>query len=438
MSAIVERYLQKFRKSGQLYEQAVRLVPGGGHQSRVVRPFPVYVQHAEGARKWDVDGNELVDYMMGYGALILGHAHLDVNRAVGLRLSQGTHMGTATPLELRWAELVKDLIPSAERVRFTASGTEATLLALRVARTFTGRRKVVKFHEHFHGWHDYVSPDSGINTQNGIPEDTLSTVVVVEPNIDTLSRLLSKDPDIAAVILEPTGGHWGQYPLQNPAFLRGVRELTATYGVVMIMDEVITAFRVSRGGAQERFAVRPDLTTMAKILAGGLPGGAVAGKGEIMDVLASRDKSVRVAHPGTFNANPLSATAGIACLELIARETVIERADAMADRLKAGLRDALARAEVTGHVHGIASIVHVVLGATCDCDGGICTMPHSEISTLTSAQADPLKLAMLNEGVDMMGGIGFMVSAAHRDEDVDRTATAFERSLQALRLEGVV
>ena len=271
MATIVERYRQRFRKSGELFEHGRTLVAGGGHQSRIGQPHLVYVEHAQGALKWDVDGNELVDYSMGYGALILGHAHPKITEAVGRRLSQGTHMSTATPLELRWAELIKSLIPSAERVRFTASGTEATLLALRLARAYTGRSKVVKLHEHFHGWHDYVSPQSGINTQNGIPQETTSTVVVVEPKISEVDQLLSRDQDIAALILEPTGGHFGQFPLPNPGFLQELREVTAKYGVVMIMDEVITGFRISRGGAQGRFQVLPDLTTMGKIVAGGLP-----------------------------------------------------------------------------------------------------------------------------------------------------------------------
>lgn len=438
MSTIVDRYAQKFQKSAHLFEQGKAVTPGGAHQSRRVHPFPVYVEHARGALKWDVDGNELVDYMMGFGALILGHANPTVNEAVGNRLSQGTHMGTATPLELRWAELVQGLIPSAERVRFSASGTEATLLAIRLARIYTGKKKLAKFREHFHGWHDYVSPGSGINTQLGIPEETLSTVVVIDPEISALEQLLSQDQDIAAVIMEPTGGHWGQFPVQNPSFLQDVRDLTSNYGVLMIMDEVITGFRVSRGGAQERFNVTPDLTTMAKILAGGLPGGAVAGKAEIMDLLASEDPSMRMAHPGTFNANPLSATAGIACLELVANEPISERADEMAERLKGGLRDALGRMEVAGHAHGIASIVHVVLGAECDCGGDICPLSHSELAQRTSAQAGPLKLAMLNEGVDMMGGIGFMVSSAHREQDIDRTVEAFENAIGALRSEAVI
>ena len=444
MATTLERYRQKFRKSEELYEQGRSVIAGGGHQSRPVYPFPVYVDHGQGALKWDVDGNELVDYMMGYGALIAGHAHPKITEAISRRLSQGTHMGTATPLEVRWAEKVKSLIPSAERVRFTHSGGDATLLAMRLSRAYTGRSKVVKFREHFHGWHDYASQESGLNSQVGIPRETLSTVVVVEPEIPALERLLSRDRDIAAVILEPTGAHFGQFPLQNPGFLQDLRELTAKYGVVMIMDEVITGFRLSKGGAQGRFEVLPDLTTMAKIVGGGLPGGAVAGRADIMGLLNSEDASRSVTHPGTFHGNPLSATAGIACLDLLSTEPINERADAMAERLKRGIRDTLSKTEVPGHVYGIASIVHVALGVECGCGGEICTMPHADIAGAAGARGDygtraaAFKLAMLNEGVDIMGGIGFMVSSAHREEDIDRTADSFERALVALREEALV
>ena len=439
MPTIQERYVQKFRKSGELYERANGVIPGGGHLSRVVRPHPIFVDEAQGALKWDADGNEIVDYMMGYGALLVGHAHPKVTEAVTKRLSKGTHMGASTELEVRWAELVSSLIPSAERVRFTASGTESTLLALRLARGHTRKTKFVKFREHFHGWHDYASPGSGINTQVGIPEETMSTVVVLEPEIAALEQLLAHDDDVAAVIVEPTGGHWGQFPIQNPWFLEDLREVTARHGVVMIMDEVICGFRMSRGGAQGRFGVEPDLTTMAKIVAGGLPGGAVAGKAEIMDMLGETDPSRRLAHPGTFNANPVSSTAGIAVLEMVANEPVNERADAMADRLKQGLRDALTKMEVTGHVHGIASVIHMALGAKCDCPGEICTLPHAELAEATGPNiSGPLKLAMLNEGVDIMGGIGFMVSSVHSENDIDRTSEAFEKALAALREEQVL
>ncbi len=439
MATILERYRQKFRRSGELFEEGKGVIAGGGHQSRMVRPHPIFVDEARGALKWDADGNELIDYMMGFGALILGHVHPAVTEAVARRLNQGTHMGTATPLEIRWAELVKDMVPSAERVRFTASGTESTLLAMRLARGYTGKTKVVKFREHFHGWHDYASPQSGINTQIGIPSETLSTVVVIEPETAAVEQLLERDNDVAAVILEPTGGHWGQFPLPNPGFLEDLRDITSRNGVVMIMDEVICGFRMSRGGAQGRFGVQPDLTTMAKIVAGGLPGGAVAGRSDIMELLSTSDASRRLAHPGTFNANPMSATAGIATLDVLAGEPAIQQADAMAARLKGGLRDALTKMEVEGHVHGIGSIVHVAVGVECDCTGDICTLPHSQLAEATAPpRADRIKIAMANEGVDMMGGIGFMVSAVHEEEQIDSTAEAFERALAALRDDGMV
>jgi glutamate-1-semialdehyde 2,1-aminomutase len=205
------------------------------------------------------------------------------------------------------------------------------------------------------------------------------------------------------------------------------------------MDEVICGFRMSRGGAQGRFGVQPDLTTMAKIVAGGLPGGAVAGRSDIMELLSTSDASRRLAHPGTFNANPMSATAGIATLEVLAGEPAIQQADAMAARLKGGLRDALTKMEVEGHVHGIGSIVHVAVGVECDCTGDICTLPHSQLAEATAPpRADRIKIAMANEGVDMMGGIGFMVSAVHEEEQIDSTAEAFERALAALRDDGMV
>ena len=445
MSNIVDRYRDKFQKSGEMFQLGKNVIPGGGHQSRTVYPYPVYIEKGEGSLKWDVDGNQLIDYMMGYGALILGHSHPKVTEAVSRKLSEGTHMGSATPIEIRWAEIVQELIPSAERVRFTASGTETTLLAFRLSRAYTGKRKIVKFREHLHGWHDYVSPESGINTQIGIPKETLSSVIVAEPIIEEIEDLLRRDTDIAAVIIEPTGGHWGQFPLPNPKFLRELRRITNDNNVIMIMDETITGFRMSKGGAQERFNVLPDLTTMGKIVAGGLPGGCIAGKAEIMDLISAEDTSSRIAHPGTFNGNPISAAAGVACLEELANNSVNEQADSIAIHLKDGLKNALSRKEVIGHVHGIASVVHVVLGVECDCNGNICTLPYSEIARGTGVgyhmdggMSSNLKLAMLNEGIDMMGGIGFMVSSAHTENDVDRTADAFERSLDALRLEGMI
>ena len=326
-------------------------------------------------------------------------------------------------------------------MRFTASGTEATLLAIRLARGFTGKTRGSSSSASTTTAGTTTLPSRpGITAPYGVPSETRSTVAVVEPDPDALEEYLSQDSDVAAVIMEPTGAHWGQFPVQNPHFLESVREITDRHGVIMIMDEVIMGFRVSPGGAQGKYGVMPDLCSMAKIVAGGLPGGAVGGRADIFEPMGDPDPDKRFVHPGTFNANPVSAVAGIAALEIIESEPITEMADAAADRLKSGLRNALTKQEVTGHVHGVSSIIHVALGVEGETnDQDISQVPHDQLMAATSGRKiEMLKLAMLNEGVDMFGGIGFMTSAAHTDDQVDRTIDAFERSLVALRDEGYI
>ncbi len=280
---LADAFAQRFPQSLALARRAATVFPGGvTHDSRHFVPFAVGVERAEGAHKWSVDGHELVDYWMGHGALLLGHNDPQIAAAVQAQLERGTHYGASHPLELAWGELVLRLVPSAERVRFTSSGTEATLMALRLARAFTGRSRIVKFQGHFHGWHDYVaygiSPPFDAPNSSGIPAETLSTMLLAPPNdLAAVRAHLDARDDVAAVILEPGGGSNGLIP-PDLDFLRGLRALTAERGVVLIFDEVITGFRYAPGGAQQRYGITPDLTTMAKILAGGLPGGAVAGR----------------------------------------------------------------------------------------------------------------------------------------------------------------
>ena len=444
MATILDEYVQLHPGSASRYREAEDLFPGGvTHDNRYVMPFPIYMARGEGALKWDVDGNEYVDYVSGHGALILGHSHPAIAAAVAAQVARGTHLGASTDEELRWARAIRRLVPSAEKVRFHSSGTEATLMALRLARAYTGRSGVIKLQEHFHGWHDYVV-GRGESPVPGVPGTTTASVTVV-PAGDTraLEAALDRDGDVAAVILEPTGAHFGQLPLMVPQYLRDLRDLTRARGVLLIMDEVVTGFRLSPGGAQARFGIQPDLTTMAKIVAGGLPGGAVGGRGEIMDMISFRqdpqwDSQSRVAHQGTFNANPLSAVAGATCLEMIAGEPINERADAMAARLKRGLNETFARMEVPGHAHGLSSLVHVTL-KECGCDRDLCNMPHAEIMEAAGSpvMAD-LKRALINSGVDIIGRGAFIVSSAHAEKDVDRTLEAFEECLAALRAEGMV
>ena len=443
MPTVLEEYIAKHPGSAQRYAEANRLFPGGvTHDTRYAEPFPLYVTHGEGPKKWDVDGNEYIDYVSGHGALLLGHSHPAIAEAVSRQILRGTHLGASTEEELRWARAIKALMPSIEKLRFHSSGTEATLMAMRLARAYTGKNKVIKLQDHFHGWHDYAMAGSD-RAAPGIPAASWGSMIIVPAgDLGAVEDVLTRDPDVAALILEPTGAHYGQLPFDTPNYLKGLRELTSQYGVVLIFDEVVTGFRASPGGAQVLYDVTPDLTAMAKIVAGALPGGAVGGKADIIDMIAHRgdpewDNTHRVYHPGTFNGNPLSAVAGATCLELIASQPINQQANAMAARLKTGINDIFGMMEMSGHAHGISSMIHVVL-ADCNCDRELCTMPHSQIKEVTgSAAVTALKRGLQNNGVDIMGRDAFIVSGVHTEEDIDRTLAAFETTLAAVRAEGL-
>lgn len=444
MATILEEYIARHPGSAQRYAEATRIFPGGvTHDNRYAQPFPLYLTHGYGPHKWDVDGNEYIDYVSGHGALLLGHSHPAVVAAVAEQITRGTHLGACTDEELRWARAIQALMPSIEKLRFHSSGTEATLMAMRLARAYTGKNKIIKLQDHFHGWHDYAMAGSD-RPAPGVPAESWDSMVIVPSgDLEAVEDALNRDSDIAGLILEPTGAHYGQLPFDVPNYLKGLRELTAQHEVILIFDEVVTGFRASPGGAQVLYDVAPDLTTMAKIVAGALPGGAVGGKADIVDMIAHRgdpewDNQNRVYHPGTFNGNPLSAVAGAVCLELIASQPINQRADAMAGRLKRGLNETLGKMEVSGHAHGIASMIHLVL-ADCDCDREICNMPHREIKeAVGSPGVTALKRSMQNNGVDIMGRDAFLVSATHTEADIDRTLAAVEKSLAEVRAEGLI
>ena len=433
-------YVQTCQGSRRLYEAAVGVFPSGvTHDNRYLQPFPIYCDRAEGAYKWDVDGHRYVDYLVGHGALLLGHSHPDVVKAVVEQMPKGTHYGAGTELEVRWGQLVQRLVPSAERVKFVASGTEATHLAVRLARSFTGRDAVVKFEGHFHGWHDYmtaaVEPPYDVPTSSGVPRDVLATMRVVQPDVAQVEQALDTG-DVAAVIVEPTGASWGSIPL-GAGFLSELRRLTRDKGVLLVFDEVITGFRCAPGGAQQAFGITPDLTTLAKVLAGGLPGGAVAGRADVLDLLKFGDdpgwnRGRRISHPGTFNANPLSAAAGIACLEVVARGEVHPHVDRLAERLRAGCNAAAARYDLPGCAYGSFSMVHFCLDrAALKAEGG------PRYAKGRDSRTGKLRKAMLVQGVDLMGA-GGMLSLAHTEADVDHTVAAFANALTALDKEGVL
>jgi glutamate-1-semialdehyde 2,1-aminomutase len=437
--------------SHELHRRALKVFPGGvTHDHRYFGPVePVYIARAQGSRKWDVKGNQYIDYWMGHGALLLGHGHPDIVQAVQEQAALGTHYGGSHPLEIEWGEIVQQLVPSAERVCFTSSGTEATMMAVRLARAFTGRDKFLKFQGHFHGWWDAMTvglyAPFDVPSSVGVPRAVVDTVLVAPTDLTEVERMLTEHAhEIACVILEPTGASYGTIPLPE-GFLQGLRELTRRHDVLLIFDEIITGFRYSPGGIQAQTGITPDLTTLAKILAGGLPGGAVVGRADVMATLDFRpndpqwNRYHRVNHPGTFNANPLSAAAGIAMLRIAATGRPQEHADRMAGTLLREMNRAIAGLGIQGScVYGCGSILHVLLGrgARANPDGTL--VPGSvDVVTLRQGNAPEVKAAlqegMLRRGVDLMAGRSVIVSAAHTPEDVALTATAFYDTLREMR-----
>ena len=451
-SRIVAAYRDRTPQSGRLADAARDSFPSGiTHDSRRLLPYGPYVARARGSRKWDVDGNEYVDYFGGHGALLLGHNHPDVLAAVHEALDQGSHFGANHAGELAWARAVQELMPSAERVRFTSSGTEATLMALRLARAHTGRRKIIHFATHFHGWQDHVASGYSAHFDGSATPGVLAGVaehnVVLPPgDIGALEGAFdAAGDDVAAVILEPTGSTFGLVPIA-PDFLEGLRRLTTKRGALLIFDEVVTGFRVSKGGAQAHYAITPDLTTLAKILSGGLPGGAVVGRREVIDLLdfevsekAGREK---IQHQGTFNANPLSAAAGTAALGIIAATDACERANAFAEELRSRLNRVLAEDGIAWAVYGTFSGFHVFTNphkrAIAPASFDPFDFGYAELKANAPGVVPKLRLAMLVNGVDITGWPGGTVSAAHTEEDLEATVTAFRASVAMLRREGEV
>lgn len=444
---IPELFAARFPRSLELAEEARQCFPSGvTHDSRYLEPGPVFVDSASGSVKYSVEGHPIIDYWVGHGSLLLGHSQPDVVAAVQQQMARGTHFSANHELEIRWAKLVQQLIPSAERVRFTSSGTEATLMALRIARMVTGRHKIVKLSGHFHGWHDflvpqayapYVGPDNAIP---GIADGVLSDLVSIPPNdIAALEQALA-DHHPACIIMEGTGGHWGAVPISGE-YLHAARELTQKYDVLFILDEVITGFRVDPGGAQSYYNVQPDMTTLAKILAGGLPGGALAGRADLLDAIAFNNRYGRkIPHPGTYNANPLSAAAGIAVLQHVATGEPSRIANERARELRGRLNTLFAQKQANWVAYGEFSMVHILP----DYAG-----PRPEADAFIPYEGDHLKLdgarnakfkhayraALLLHGVDWFGW-GGLTSAAHTHTDLDQTVIAFDRAIDLLRADG--
>jgi len=416
-------------------EAARRWIPGGVNSPvrafRAVGGDPLFIESASGARIRDVDGNEYIDYVGSWGPMIVGHAHPRILEAVGEAAKKGTSFGAPTEAETRLAEMVARRIPGVERVRFVNSGTEATMSALRLARAYTRRNKFIKFEGCYHGHGDpfLVQAGSGAATLGvpnspGVPETVVRDTLLAPYNdLTAVERLFEAHDDIAAVIVEPVLGNVGLIPPER-GFLEGLRSLTRDRGALLILDEVMTGFRIARGGATERFGVRGDLVTLGKIIGGGLPVGAYGGPAAIMDQLAPLGP---VYQAGTLSGNPLAMAAGITALELLDAPGTYERLEALGEQLDRGMRASIAGKPLCFQRVGSMFCLYF-------CPGPV--RNYDEAKKADTKAFGKFFHAMLARGVYLAPSqfeAGF-ISLAHTEADIDRTLQAGKEALAEARV----
>jgi glutamate-1-semialdehyde 2,1-aminomutase len=420
--------------SAGLFERAQRILPGGVNSPvrafRAVGGAPVFVSSARGAELIGADGTAYLDYVLSWGAMILGHAHPQVVEAVQRAAARGSSYGAPTEAEVQLAEAIQALFPSLEMMRMTSSGTEAVMGALRAARGFTGRDLVVKFEGCYHGGADYllVKAGSGLATfgepdSGGVPEAIANTTIVLPFNdLGAARELLQKrGSEIAAVIIEPIVGNMGCVP-PEPGFLSGLREATTAHGVVLVFDEVITGLRVAPGGAQALYGVKPDMTTLGKIIGGGLPVGVYGGRREIMQRVAPLGP---VYQAGTLSGNPLAMAAGLATLQLLRDPALYARLDKLGAQLEAIFNSAASSAGVPLQVQRVGSMLTPFFR-----DGAVCNFADAAKSD--TARFGAFHRAVLARGVYWPASqyeAGFL-SAAHDEGALERTAVAIKAALK--------
>jgi glutamate-1-semialdehyde 2,1-aminomutase len=423
-------------RSEELFERAKAVIPGG--VSSPVRAFkavggtPLFVARAEGARFWDEDGRSFVDYVGSWGPMILGHAHPAVLEAIRDAASRGTSYGAPCALEVELAERVVRHVPSVEKVRFVSSGTEATMSALRVARGFTGRRKILKFDGGYHGHADslLVAAGSGVATLGipgspGVPEGTVADTLVVPYNdVPAVERVVAAHgSDLAAVIVEPVCGNMGTVAPQ-PGYLEALREITRQNGTVLIFDEVMTGFRLALGGAQQLYAVRPDMTCLGKIVGGGLPAAAYGGRADIMATVAPEGP---VYQAGTLSGNPLAMAAGAVLLDLLVQPGTYDTLEARSARLEEGLRRGARDAGATVTINRVGSMITVFF----------CAGPVTDYATAKASDTKRFGRffhAMLERGVYLPPAQfeAAFVSLAHGVAEIDATVAAAGEAFRAV------
>ena len=432
--------MNELHKSQQLFNEARRYLPGGVDSP--VRAFgavggtPPFMVKGQGSKLYDEDGNEFIDYVCSWGPLILGHSHPQILAALKKAVDRGTSFGAPTKLETILAKMISIAMPSIEMIRFVSSGTEATMTALRLARAFTGRDKIVKFAGGYHGHSDGLLAKSGsglatlgIPGSPGVPSSyAQNTLIVPYNNVEALAQLLRSYPEeIAAVIVEPVAANMGVIPPMS-SFLTNLRKLTNEFGALLIFDEVVTGFRVAYGGAQALYGIVPDLTCLGKIIGGGLPIGAYGGRRGIMEMMAPVGT---VYQAGTLSGNPLAMTAGIETIKVLEQPEVYDRLEAKSSVLEEGITKAASEAGLSLHVSRVASLLTVFFTS-------------KPVQNYESASHIDTKLfaiffqQLLSEGIYWPPSQfeAAFISLAHSDEDIRSTIGALSRALNSLKAGG--
>lgn len=442
----INRFISTHQKSQKLWERSLGVSRGIYHDARLTFPYPIYASRAIGSRKWDVDGNEYIDYTMGHGSLILGHAHQTLLDAVSEQIVKGCHYGAENELALEWAELICRLIPSSEKVEFVVSGTEANMLIAQLARAYTSRNKILKFSQHFFGWADhlqvgvfppYEEPVAGRLPPICGDAITEGTVVIPCNDAEAMEKALA-ERDIAVLFIEGAGAHCGATGMPTDLW-HTARRLTREHGTLLVIDEVITGFRWSPGGFQELVGVTPDLTTLGKLVGGGLPGGAaICGRSDIMDLLKFRpeeptwNRDQRLMHSGTWNGNPLNAAAGVAMLKIIAQGEVQKIAESRAIRLVDGINRQFEEKAVEGCIYNATSSIHLHIGKW---KGEV----HLDTTkSMTHSLIRAIDRHLLLNGLHLLRGTNGWVSAVHTEEDIDQTIEAFGKVLEGMLEDGII
>ena len=411
---VLDDYLARTPGSGALFERATASIPGGSTRTTIFNPpYPPYMVRGEGLWTWDVDGNAYRDFLGNYTSLILGHAHPDVVAAVERQVRRGSAFAAPTEVEIELAEEIRGRLPSIDRIRFTNSGTEATMFAIRAARAFTGRPLLAKFAKAYHGTHD-----TSLAGTPGVPDANTGLVVELPwDDRDGVERILAgRERDVAAIIIEPVQGAGGIRPA-SPAFLRFLREYADRIGAVLIFDEII-AFRIGPNGAQGAFGVRPDLTTLGKIVGGGYPLAAFGGRAEIMGQFDTRRPGA-MSHGGTFNGNPVAAAAGLATLRYLTPDRY-EHLASLGDRARERIGSGIVAAGIDARVDGIASLFQVVAGPSLRGDAPL-------------NPAESLFLGLLVDGFHLAPrGMG-AISTPATEGDIDALADAVVDRLAAMQ-----